>query len=79
MSVTDENVVAIVGELKAQVDQQQVVIDHLSNRISFLIDEMALAKSDIGNFKTGVSTDLKSIVKAVVDVKAKVPGNLNIR
>jgi len=79
MSVTDENVVAIVSELKAQVDHQQTVIDHLSNRISFLVDEMALVKNDIGNFKTGVSTDLKSIVDAVVDVKANVPGTLNIR
>lgn len=62
MPVTDENVITVANELQQKVKTQQEIISHLGLRTSALTDEIAILKSDISNFKTAVSREMKQIV-----------------
>jgi len=69
MPVSSENVVEETNTLKKQASAQEERINHLQSSVSSLTDELALIKSDIATFKTGVSKDMKRIVVEVEKVQ----------
>ena len=65
MTVTNENVVEATNTLQQKVAQQQETIGRLSIKVGQLTDEIAILIKDLGRFKEGVSTDMKSITKKI--------------
>jgi archaellum component FlaC len=52
-------------QLKKTITEQSSEISRLRTRVSELVDDIHLLKTDITTFKTAVSNDMKGIVEAI--------------
>ena len=57
------------AELTKVVDSQKETIGRLTNRISSLVDELAVLKSEVVTFKNQVANDMKRVVKTLQTTK----------
>jgi|32_taG_2_1085360.scaffolds.fasta_scaffold00258_33 uncharacterized coiled-coil protein SlyX len=53
------------AELNKTVTAQRETIAHLTNRVSQLVDELAILRREVGNFKTQVANDMNRVVKTL--------------
>ena len=52
-------------QLKKTITEQSKEISKLRTRVSELVDDIHILKTDITSFKTAVSNDMKGIVEAI--------------
>ena len=52
-------------QLKKTITEQSNEISRLRTRVSELVDDIHVLKTDITSFKTAVSNDMKGIVEAI--------------
>ena len=52
-------------QLKKTITEQSNEISRLRTRVSELVDDIHVIKTDITTFKTAVSNDMKGIVEAI--------------
>jgi archaellum component FlaC len=52
-------------QLKKTISEQSSEISRLRTRVSELVDDIHLLKTDITTFKTAVSNDMKGLVEAI--------------
>ena len=52
-------------QLKKTISEQSDEISRLRTRVSELVDDIHIIKTDISTFKSAVSNDMKDIVEAI--------------
>jgi len=53
------------AELNKTVTSQRETISYLTNRVSSLVDELALLRTEVDTFKKQVSNDMQRVVKTL--------------